>query len=935
MKKQCVCFIFLMLFTLLIFSQSDAFRGYIILGRPSDSSITARITVDVSTELFLEYSRTPGVYTLKTERVSASIKNPATILIDGLDAGERYYYRLNFKYDDSDSFQQTSDCSFMTARRAGESFNFAIQSDSHLMNKADKEVYSEVMALISNTQPDLFFDLGDTFLNDQDLKASYEEVNSHYYQQLPYLSEVSKNAPLFLVIGNHEGEYGYLLDGTADNLPTYAALSRKMYFPNPIPDDFYTGNDREEDYIGKPENYYAFTWGDALFVALDPYRYVLKDPMGTGDEWSWTLGEVQYHWLKRTLEESDATFKFVFAHHAIGNMRGGKQLSTLYEWGGNDKKGVYLFDQKRPDWGKPVHQLMVDHAVTIFFQGHDHLFAREDVDGIVYQTLPKPAEVIPDKENNFISYKDADIQLNSGFLDVSISSDAVRVDYIRSVVAGYPDNPSTGVVYSYSIDKSGDVSVLTKADDTALIEAYPASSNEPEKKTEQANKKVKGEKKPKTNAKTKKTATVKDQEVSITLSGNLYNRPFLGSPSDEGIKLSFMFEEQTDYFIRYGLSEEYLNIKTQVKQTEGETMIVEVLSHLEKDREYFYQLCYRKTGDEVYQSSDIFKFHTQRDPSSDYVFLIEADPHFDESSERSVYERVLNYMSEENADFIVDLGDVSMADKLANNEAEIVQRNRLARSYWDNISHSLPFYMVIGNHDGEAGWDFNGKKAIGEIAQEQRRKYFLNPMPDAFYSGLSDKVFSWTWGDALFITLDPYFFTLKKPQTDNWEWTLGKEQYEWLEEVLKADDSAYKFVFIHHLVGGVNKDGRGGAAAAELFEWGGKNFEGVYEFNNRRSDWTMPIHELLKQYEVDIVFHGHDHFYAMEEWDGIIYQMVPQPTLGVRQNVSNLTGEYGYSGGLYLPSPGYLRIQIMGEKARIELIEGENGTVSHAYDIDK
>ena len=35
---------------------------------------------------------------------------------------------------------------------------------------------------------------------------------------------------------------------------------------------------------------------------------------------------------------------------------------------------------------------MVKHGVTIFFQGHDHLFARQERDGIVYQEVPMPAD---------------------------------------------------------------------------------------------------------------------------------------------------------------------------------------------------------------------------------------------------------------------------------------------------------------------------------------------------------------------------------------------------------------------------------------------------------------------------------------------------------------------------------------------------------------
>ncbi len=35
---------------------------------------------------------------------------------------------------------------------------------------------------------------------------------------------------------------------------------------------------------------------------------------------------------------------------------------------------------------------MVDNHVTIFFQGHDHIFVHQQLDGAVYQTLPQPAD---------------------------------------------------------------------------------------------------------------------------------------------------------------------------------------------------------------------------------------------------------------------------------------------------------------------------------------------------------------------------------------------------------------------------------------------------------------------------------------------------------------------------------------------------------------
>ena len=108
------------------------------------------------------------------------------------------------------------------------------------------------------------------------------------------------------------------------------------------------------------------------------------------DWWGITLGDAQYRWFKRTLEGSKAKYKFVFTHHVLGTGRGATELADLYEWGGKDRAGQWEFDRKRPGWELPIHQLMVKYGVTIFFQGHDHLFAHQRRDGVVYQEAPNP-----------------------------------------------------------------------------------------------------------------------------------------------------------------------------------------------------------------------------------------------------------------------------------------------------------------------------------------------------------------------------------------------------------------------------------------------------------------------------------------------------------------------------------------------------------------
>ena len=170
------------------------------------------------------------------------------------------------------------------------------------------------------------------------------------------------------------------------------------------------------------------------------------------DLWGVTIGDAQYHWFKQTLEQSKAAYKFVFSHHVLGTGRGGIEQADLYEWGGRSRRSDWDFNQERPDWELPVHQLMVKHGVTIFFQGHDHLFARQERDGIVYQELPMPADpgyVAYNQDR----YQSGVILPNSGHLRVTVSPEQVKVDYVRSYLPhDETDKQKTGeIACSYTV----------------------------------------------------------------------------------------------------------------------------------------------------------------------------------------------------------------------------------------------------------------------------------------------------------------------------------------------------------------------------------------------------------------------------------------------------------------------------------------------------
>ncbi len=154
------------------------------------------------------------------------------------------------------------------------------------------------------------------------------------------------------------------------------------------------------------------------------------------------MGKTQYDWFSNTLKTSTAKYKFVFIHQLVGGDnqgRGGVELAKLYEWGGNNTDGSYGFTSHRPGWSKPIHDLLVENHVTIVFKGHDHLFAKQDLDGIVYQTLPQPSHA-GDKYDSY-SYKNGKIIGGSGFLNVTVRPTSVIVDFIQA----------TSTTYSYQL----------------------------------------------------------------------------------------------------------------------------------------------------------------------------------------------------------------------------------------------------------------------------------------------------------------------------------------------------------------------------------------------------------------------------------------------------------------------------------------------------
>ena len=511
MKKALLVFFSILInfqFSEKIFAQN--FTGTELLGRPTDHSVTVNVVADAALTAYFKYSTVPGTYTSQTTQFTAAANQPVEAAMDGLAANTRYYYRMVYSTDGGTTWTEREEHSFMTQRAKGSAFTFTITSDSHLGQYGGQTVdelalYQQTLQNIEQDNPDFHIGLGDdSAMDPSPLGTGMTEAEAqaaHLFQR-PYLGEICHSIPFFLVLGNHENEEGWNFDDvfTApdQSLAVVGLKYRKMYYPNPIPDGFYSGNaDPLSEPIGGDtyhEDYYAWEWGDALFVVIDPYHYSMTWPAegntyggeGTdgetqGDRWDWTLGIQQYLWLKSTLENSDAKFKFVFSHHVTGGNspygRGGVIAAPFFEWGGKNADGTWGFDTERPaveGWDVPIHQLMAENGVSIYFHGHDHIYAYEELDDIVYLECPKPDDAgyawepygYGHTENHYSGA--VEIQ-NSGYIRVTVTPDLVTTDYVRSYLPGDGNNGTIAHTVTIEAPYTGPTHNLT-------LEVDPANS---------------------------------------------------------------------------------------------------------------------------------------------------------------------------------------------------------------------------------------------------------------------------------------------------------------------------------------------------------------------------------------------------------------------------------------------------------------------------
>ena len=451
------------------------FTGPELVGNPTNSSITINIVPDANIEYHYQYGTVSGTYPNQTANFTATANQPDEISIAGLVANTRYYYRMRYHApgDGMDDWVVRDEHSFMTQRAPGETFVFTVTSDSHNAS-ASNTGFVNAMNNINADHPDFHIDIGDTQFAEFTRNSSIQtNLNTAYkeYRATTHFGAFGHSTPVFLSTGNHEEEEGWNLDDSYSR-GVANIQARKAFFPTPVEDGvFYTGNTDplaaiDEATYGDElrEDYYAWEWGDALFVVIDPFQYTMNLPYapGTageenddsqdGNQWSWTLVAEQFQWLKQTLENSDAKYKFMFSHNMLGGInrtvvgvgagyvRGGAEAARYYEWGGKDAYEEDVFNDFRDpeDFGtKPIHQLMVENGVSAYFHGHDHQYVYELRDGIVYQEVPSPAMTGSGFSGiytvgTYEDYETVAMCSNAGHLRITVSPEQATVVYVNS-----------------------------------------------------------------------------------------------------------------------------------------------------------------------------------------------------------------------------------------------------------------------------------------------------------------------------------------------------------------------------------------------------------------------------------------------------------------------------------------------------------------------
>jgi Calcineurin-like phosphoesterase len=375
-----------------------------VLTDPTKATFTVKS--NGSSKAYIEYGYEIGKYGFKSAAVSLKANVGQDVTLTKLSAGAKIFYRLRYAKSGSSTYLARPASTFTLPTAFNKSV-FAVQADPHMDENSSADVYNGTLSQIVKSSPAFLVDLGDIFMVDKLADKSEKNIRARYELMKGYYAKLG-SIPLKIVLGNHDGELGY----SSFNTKKY----RAEYFPEQTSE----------------LTYFSFKGPDQLHICLDPFTFTTASPKTDG--WQWSLGKTQYDWLRSTLEQSTEKHKFVYIHHLLvgdAQSRGGVEIARRNEWGGANSDGTPGFEKNRPGWYKPVHELLVEHNVSFVFKGHDHLYVKQELDGIVYQTLPQPSHPGDKVDPTQYGYLSGKTVGGSGFLRVTTAGATAKVEFVK------------------------------------------------------------------------------------------------------------------------------------------------------------------------------------------------------------------------------------------------------------------------------------------------------------------------------------------------------------------------------------------------------------------------------------------------------------------------------------------------------------------------
>jgi hypothetical protein len=357
------------------------------------------------------------------------------IQLTGLLPSSEYYYRVFLRFGGDSYSSPRAVHSFQTKRGIGESFRFAIWADPHRRIYGTGRGYwpewDVFDGMLVNETIDFIIDLGDTWdlckgygkLRTKGLPGLYSSVmrlTRNGYSGYRGVSDVCADHAYYLARGNHEGLSDY------DKKPTRKTLRTlmKLFVPNPDGMTYPQGGSMDSDY---DQGYFAFEWGDALFVVMDVVKYKTTEDVEPSSA-RFHIGEAQLLWLTSVLQNSTQRWKFIFTHHLFGG-------GTNYGRGG----AAFAFDYEQAQ----IQSLAEQYGAHIF-HAHDHLLAKGWANGVLYYCcgLAWGAQfdyITRNDENYSVLYPYGFISTscnsvppaceNNGYMVVEVSPTQVKIQY--------------------------------------------------------------------------------------------------------------------------------------------------------------------------------------------------------------------------------------------------------------------------------------------------------------------------------------------------------------------------------------------------------------------------------------------------------------------------------------------------------------------------